>query len=162
MNLLKLCPACGEKNPVFEVICRACMTNLSSVSPTPAEAEKKTPPTELSERVSGPEEAMTVRAEIPPCRVLTLLRPDGRPVPAADGVEIGRNAHYAGLFDDVKTVSRRHAKVFCRAGQWEIEDLGSTNGTWVNGRRLAQGEAHPLKVGDTVRLSLSCELKVIA
>ena len=102
------------------------------------------------------------RAEIPRCRVLTLLRADGRPVPVADGGELGRNGHYAGLFDDVKTVSRRHAKVVCEADQWKIEDLGSTNGTWVNGRRLAQGEALPLSAGDTVQLSLSCELKVIA
>ena len=33
MDLVKLCPACNEENPVSEVICRVCMTNLASVSP---------------------------------------------------------------------------------------------------------------------------------
>jgi len=34
------------------------------------------------------------------------------------------------------TVSRRHARLTCESGAWTIEDLGSSNGTRVNGRRL--------------------------
>lgn len=33
-------------------------------------------------------------------------------------------------------VSRRHARIFSQAGQYAIEDLGSTNGTFINGERL--------------------------
>lgn len=33
-------------------------------------------------------------------------------------------------------VSRRHARIFAQAGQYAIEDLGSTNGTFINGERL--------------------------
>ena len=154
MDLIKLCPACGEENPVSEVICRVCMTNLSSVSPTPAGARKEAPPSRPPVPDAGLDSAgETTRAEIPRCRVLTLLRADGRPVPVADGGELGRNGHYAGLFDDVKTVSRRHAKVVCEADQWKIEDLGSTNGTWVNqhrvGRRVELHRGDWLQVGET-------------
>lgn len=43
-------------------------------------------------------------------------------------------------FDAEAKVSRRHAKVYMKDGQFVIEDLGSTNGTFLNrGRRLLPG-----------------------
>ena len=47
-------------------------------------------------------------------------------------------------------VSRRHARVLWRDGEATIEDLGSANGTFVNGRRLSQATA--LKPNDRVSL----------
>jgi FHA domain/Domain of unknown function (DUF1707) len=51
------------------------------------------------------------------------------------------------LADD--TVSRRHAALVVRDGCWRIVDLGSSNGTWVNGRRVVEAEVRP---GDELRL----------
>lgn len=34
-------------------------------------------------------------------------------------------------------VSGQHARLACRGGRWSVVDLGSTNGTWVNGERIA-------------------------
>jgi len=48
------------------------------------------------------------------------------------------------------TVSRRHAGLARRDGAWTIEDLGSRNGTFVNGWRVR--ESGPLEPGDAVRL----------
>ncbi len=51
--------------------------------------------------------------------------------------------------DDV--VSAVHARVWRDAGgSWWLEDLGSTNGTWLNGRRIAAAE--PLRAGDRFTL----------
>jgi len=47
------------------------------------------------------------------------------------------------------TVSRRHAEVARRAGIFEIRDLGSTNGTFVNNRRI-EGPTR-IKAGDEIR-----------
>lgn len=47
------------------------------------------------------------------------------------------------------TVSRRHARLICRDGRWVIQDLESTNGTIVNGRRVGRCEVRP---GDDVKL----------
>ncbi|ARQ68023.1 DUF1707 and FHA domain-containing protein [Streptomyces marincola] len=47
------------------------------------------------------------------------------------------------------SVSRRHAVLACSGRQWVLTDLGSANGTWVNGRRVA-GSA-PVGPGDLVR-----------
>lgn len=54
-------------------------------------------------------------------------------------------------FDGEAKVSRRHARVKLKEGKYYIEDLGSTNGTYVNrGRRLLPGNVHPLNDGDEV------------
>ena len=50
---------------------------------------------------------------------------------------------------DDSTVSREHAAFVRRGDQWWVVDLGSTNGTKVNGRRAAE---HPLEPGDRIEL----------
>jgi pSer/pThr/pTyr-binding forkhead associated (FHA) protein len=57
----------------------------------------------------------------------------------------------------VQSISRRHAKIAAFRGRHLIEDLGSTNGTKVNGRPLNQGQRVPLQPGDHITLGL-CEL----
>jgi adenylate cyclase len=49
------------------------------------------------------------------------------------------------LFDP--TISRRHAELMCGGDALELRDLGSSNGTFVNGARVEQARARP---GDTV------------
>ena len=76
-----------------------------------------------------------------------------------DEAHIGRWDADGGIFPDVDLdsddpeakVSRRHARITRRGGQYYIEDLGSTNGTFVNrGRRLLPGDRQPLRDGDEV------------
>ncbi|TDN69329.1 FHA domain-containing protein [Paraburkholderia sp. BL10I2N1] len=49
----------------------------------------------------------------------------------------------------VNYISRRHAHIFLKAGDLYVEDLGSTNGTFVDGKRLDE-TAHALSEGDVV------------
>jgi hypothetical protein len=58
------------------------------------------------------------------------------------------------LADD--TVSRRHAELRLRDGTWFIRDLGSSNGTWVNGRRVVEAEVAP---GDELWLG-DCRFRI--
>ena len=74
-----------------------------------------------------------------------------------EGTVIGR-VSACDVVIDCREVSRRHARVFRGpSGRWMIEDLGSSNGTFVNGRRI---ESCPLLPGDIVEIgpaSLSLE-----
>jgi hypothetical protein len=49
------------------------------------------------------------------------------------------------------TVGRLHARVAYRDGQYWIEDCGSDNGTWVNGKRI---ESHRLRANDVIQCGL--------
>lgn len=53
------------------------------------------------------------------------------------------------------SVSTEHARI--RRGQapgeWWLEDLGSTNGTWLDGARLSPGTPRPLRAGQRLRLA---------
>jgi hypothetical protein len=72
---------------------------------------------------------------------------------------IGRWDADNGVFPDVDLdkhdaeakVSRRHARIVYAGGKFSIEDLGSTNGTFVNrGRRLIPGSRQVLNGGDEI------------
>ena len=83
--------------------------------------------------------------------VLTILQgPDkGRifELPDDEPQLLGRSSEALPLSDS--TVSRRHAELTPDGGQWFVRDLGSQNGTWVNGVRI--DERTRLKPGDQVR-----------
>jgi hypothetical protein len=53
---------------------------------------------------------------------------------------------------DEPRVSSEHARLRWVRGGWEVRDLGSKNGTFVGGRRLAGGERAGLVAGDTIAL----------
>lgn len=48
-------------------------------------------------------------------------------------------------------VSRRHAEITRSEGQVYVEDLNSSNGTFLNGVKLQPGLQHPLRPDDEVR-----------
>jgi hypothetical protein len=93
---------------------------------------------------------------------LTIERGDaaGTSFPIArEEAVIGRWDADNGVFPDIDLdsvdqeakVSRRHARIIKKEGHFFVEDLGSTNGTYVNrGRRLLPGTPQPLTDGDEI------------
>ena len=61
----------------------------------------------------------------------------------------GRLATLEIVLDDA-SVSRRHAEVRATVKGWRVRDVGSTNGTFLNGNRLGPGE-HPVRPHDIIR-----------
>jgi two-component system NtrC family sensor kinase len=85
--------------------------------------------------------------------VLTLLvlqGPDkGRRYELPDAPALlGRESRQLHLSDN--TVSRRHAELHPTEGEWILKDLGSSNGTYVNGQRVVN--TYALKLGDQIRV----------
>ncbi|HVN63785.1 MAG TPA: FHA domain-containing protein, partial [Candidatus Binataceae bacterium] len=74
---------------------------------------------------------------------LSIQTPNGKIQHVAlerDRYEVGRAESNALCFQDVVGLSRKHL-VFERNGaNWMVRDLGSTNGTFVNGARLTDGK----------------------
>lgn len=67
----------------------------------------------------------------------------------AQGTLIGRSPECALVLDD-DYASGRHARIYESEGQWLVEDLGSTNGTFVDNRRITAPT--PLTAGSTLRI----------
>ena len=80
---------------------------------------------------------------------ITLV--DGTHMAVHDGLTFGRVAGNDVVLEDSK-VSRRHARLVLEGGVAEIEDLGSSNGTMLNGRRIAR---RVLRDGDELRIGTS-------
>src|SRR5215208_2200578 len=64
-----------------------------------------------------------------------------------DQITIGRDSVNEVVINDAE-ISRRHARLTFQGGKYVLEDLGSTNGTFVNGQRLAGPRV--LKSGEVV------------
>ena len=57
-----------------------------------------------------------------------------------------------GPLDNQRSLSRRHAKIVNEGGMLFLrEEVGTTNGTFINGERVPTGQARPLSLGDTLR-----------
>ena len=97
-----------------------------------------------------------------PC--CTLVLADGHRVRVGSGVLISgassRGAHPGVLFIDSRTVSRKHAWLREDGGKVEIVDLGSTNGTWVEGSRIEALRAVDVGPGASVRISFGRSVRV--
>lgn len=57
---------------------------------------------------------------------------------------------------DSSSISRLHARCTRDHLNIFVEDMGSTNGTFVNGRRLESGEAYRLRAGDVISFAQVC------
>jgi len=138
------CPECGFQNPEAANYCSKCGALLHA--PESGEQTETFSPAvrdELIEslgdlQVSGP--ALVVRSG--GGRTGESFTPEG------DRTTIGRSPDCGVFLDDV-TVSRRHAALVRREGGWQIEDLGSLNGTFVNRRRV---DSAPLEDGDELQI----------
>ncbi|HYB26806.1 MAG TPA: DUF3662 and FHA domain-containing protein [Solirubrobacteraceae bacterium] len=115
----------------------------------PAEAQSgRTMVYSSSERVSEPlEEQGRARAQS------ALLLIDGRRVVIGpEGATLGRGRQCDVVIND-PNVSRKHAEIRPRGGSWVVTDLGSTNGSQLNGRRIDGPEV--LRPGDELELGAS-------
>jgi len=85
----------------------------------------------------------------PACVLLIHGGELGRRVELTGGeITIGRDEENA-IHVELETISRRHARIFPRGGAHFIEDLESTNGTFINEKEIA--EATQLHNGDLIR-----------
>ena len=180
MARVKVCRLCETHNGPDELFCTNCGTSLADVRAMDtaeierlkAEAEAQASGSEAgvdsTDAPSAPAPAPpqpavgghTVREQTAP--TCALLCPWGR-TPVAGQLAIGREAAFSPISQHLEaytTVSRQHAVVGLVQGEWTVRDLGSTNGTYVNGVQLAGGETRAIGNGDHVGFSRGLQIQV--
>ncbi len=148
----KHCPRCGHANDWWADYCEVDKESLQGVTPVRAE----TAPTSAVEARSRPVPgAATVRL---PARIALVCedQPKFR-FEVVDGCILGKGAG-ANTIDlsplaRSAYISKRHASLWLAGIEWSVRDEHSTNGTFINGQRLAPGTQMPLAVGDLLTLA---------
>lgn len=103
------------------VVLRVLRREKESSTPTQATSRKTTPPRlEVVNAQSGPKHL--------------ILKPEGNVV----GRDPETDIVITDIFSGWETVSPWHARIYAKDGRWIIEDLGSMNGVYVNGKRTGK------------------------
>ncbi len=82
----------------------------------------------------------------------------GQRLPLSDGITIGKGAGNTLVVAGDATVSTRHCEMRLEGGWPVLQDLGSTNGTFVNGNRITAPQR--LRDGDLVRCGVDTQFKI--
>jgi pSer/pThr/pTyr-binding forkhead associated (FHA) protein len=141
------CKECQTENIAGALFCEECGAKL----------EEKGALLEVSEEAIGAQ--------------LVLESSDGSrlAIPTKEDVIIGREDPVSDIFPDVdltdlggmeKGVSRKHAVIHRLGADFTVEDMGSTNGTYVNKKKILAHTPQTIKPGDELRfgkLSLSVQ-----
>jgi pSer/pThr/pTyr-binding forkhead associated (FHA) protein len=118
---------------------------------------------ECGERLTSTSAAMPRAAVAAPPKPRLVLQADGTTFDLEGKQEIllGREDPSSSIFPDIDLtsyggeeggVSRMHARIHLREGYYFVEDLNSTNCTYINRQKLAPQTPTPLNDGDELRL----------
>jgi hypothetical protein len=155
------CASCGKRHPENTLFCDECGAYLM------AEGRKRTDPLAV-EDVDWMETEFGATGgleshEVDPLTVRLSILDTGRQIEFTlnKEVSIGRLDPATATFPDIdltndealeKGVSRRHAKITRKGAELYLEDLGSVNGTLLNGKRLTPYLPHALNDKDEIRI----------
>ena len=152
LNILKLCLLAL----VYLFMLRVLRAVWAEVTPRPADALTG----RRARRAAAPVPAAPAaprgrKGKGPPAELVAIEPADqaGRRYPLGDEITVGRAAGCQVTVDDTY-VSQLHARVFSRDGQVMVEDLGSTNGTYLNRSKVSgpmvMQKGDRLQIGNTV------------
>ena len=124
---------------------RDLVRGVEPVTHTPAPTPPGGASREPADQGGGMLGAMEPRLEV----IAALGYEPGTIFDLRDGATLGRSDHAEIRVDD-PFASSAHARIFARGDFMQVEDMGSTNGTYLNGRQLRGAER--LKVADVIRI----------
>lgn len=166
------CPNCQHWNEAGSRFCEECgfelPTNNAAAYQVPVRPSGALEATIITPAVSGanvsaipdpPPQNLTPADSAPPAPYTgphLLLNSTGSIFKLGDAAVIGREDPSLQIdfdgYPDGKYISHRHAQIVKMNEKYYIEDLGSSNHTWVNDIRLAEGQSEPLEEGDKIKL----------
>jgi hypothetical protein len=147
MDLYKICPTCNTKNIASEMLCTVCMADISAVLPKEAGADFKAE--------TGSDK--TILESTP----LFLNFHNGMQKQIQNGDIIGRNLLGSDVLQEYKTISRKHARFTSENGRWFVEDLGSSNGVYIDNLKIDPNTPVEIKNNQKLAISKSFEIKIL-
>ncbi len=134
------CTACQIENIEGALFCEECGAKLETV-------------------IEGKDTAAEMDSE---GTSLVLMSIDGNSleIPVKDEIIIGREDPISDVFPDLdltnlggmdKGVSRKHAVIHRSGANYTVEDMGSTNGTYINKKKIQPHAPQMVKAGDELR-----------
>ena len=127
-------------------VVRSAMRDLARYGGSAAGEPVEVPGPARRERKSrGPRSGGSPRVQV----VAAMGHEPGTTFEVGEGLIFGR-ADEADIRVDDPFASSSHARIFDRGGSMYLEDMGSTNGTYLNGRKVKTAE--PLGTADTIRI----------
>jgi pSer/pThr/pTyr-binding forkhead associated (FHA) protein len=129
----------------FLRVLRAVWVELREPKPAPVPAGPPPP-------VASPDHGRGRSRRAGPGRLVVIEPRErrGQEFPLGDELTVGRAGGCGIPLPDDTFVSQLHARVFRRDGQLYVEDLGSTNGTYLNNKKVANAVA--MRKGDTLKV----------
>lgn len=160
----KSCPVCGQKNELTAVICRSCGSPLEAFPAGPTTTKRVKGRREASEQsIQVPAPSAQKQAKPPKDGISFYVEGYEAPIDIRREGEFILGRKVTGDLTETlvdlspfggyeKGVSRRHAAIRRKGNGYEILDLGSTNGTWLNQFLLLPDKSYPLESGTQIRL----------
>jgi len=155
------CPVCKGSNDEGALLCAYCGTPLQNEEVDPTTFTMKNVG-RFQPDVLGKPETAEIPASIPEGSVAIYVMGETKPIAVTDVEELILGRRVIEGTDEIvdltpfgaleKGVSRKHAVIRKVEGAYEIVDLYSTNGTWVDEQRLLPNKIYPLKSGVKIRL----------
>ena len=128
---------------------RHCFDGLAQLVAVPTAVPSRPQPTAEATLVDESVQTMVGTHPVPTHLIVRAGGLMGQQFPLGPMVSLGRNPDNAIHLDD-QQVSRHHAQIIAENGRYFLEDLGSSNGTLVNGQRLSQKTM--IKIGDQITI----------
>ena len=179
-GVLQVCPTCAHRNRPGVLFCENCGTNLitgqqaalgtrdlreaQEIAPDSVKKAVNSVPPKLDEVQEKAVETAGSTSFTSDMLLRIEVEGGSKPVvlkPKEEDMILGRRDPTTGDSPEVDLtqfagyrmgVSRRHASLALENNQLNLWDLGSSNGTFINGTRLTPHQPNPIRDGDEVRL----------
>jgi hypothetical protein len=160
--MMLICPNCRHQEVIGAIFCSECGTQLGSDNTEVTQSLKRE-----STALANEQKKHTVSSSTPPLfldtAVSLYIMDSGQMIPLDGQSEftLGRNAEGQSVISDIdltpfrgyeQGVSRLHTSIRIDNDRVSATDLGSANGTRINGQKIPSYRPHPLNHGDIITL----------
>jgi len=154
----KICANCHEKNDISESFCTECFGTIFTVADNEGVCETSYKNTKQTDKIY---DDVNNKTTIEARQKQLNLSFDNINISIHHNDIIGRSGKFSKYFQNFNKVSREHVKFYFDENSWYVEDLKSTNGTYINKEKMPSETKVQLHHADILKLSTTFTMTVI-